>query len=58
MRPMDKAVEKAVAGGGGLAPGVMRPLDRAVEQTTITYEKIEFDAPISMEMFSRKNLKP
>ena len=57
MRPMDKAVEKAGAGGGGLAQGVMRPLDRAVEQTTITYETINFDGAISEETFSKKNLK-
>jgi outer membrane lipoprotein-sorting protein len=30
---------------------------KAVEQTTITYEKIIFDEPISEEMFSLKNLK-
>ncbi|MGB6484770.1 MAG: outer membrane lipoprotein-sorting protein [Candidatus Acidiferrales bacterium] len=36
---------------------VMRPTGQAVEQTTITYEKINFDEPISEAMFSRKNLK-
>jgi outer membrane lipoprotein-sorting protein len=36
---------------------VMRPMGQAVEQTTITYEKINFDEPISEETFSRKNLK-
>ncbi len=36
---------------------VMRPTGQAVEQTTITYEKIIFDEPISEETFSRKNLK-
>lgn len=30
---------------------------KAVEQTTITYEKISFDEPISEEMFSLRNLK-
>ena len=33
---------------------VMRPLGQAVEQTTITYEKIIFDEPISEETFSLK----
>ena len=36
---------------------VMRPMGRAVEQTTIRYETIAFDGPISGETFSRKNLK-
>ena len=36
---------------------VMRPLDQAGEQTTITYENLVFDAPISEDMFSLKNLK-
>jgi outer membrane lipoprotein-sorting protein len=36
---------------------VMRPVGQGVEQTTITYEKINFDEPISEETFSRKNLK-
>src|SRR5271157_3283277 len=36
---------------------VMRPLDQASEQTTITYENVGFDAPISEETFSLKNLK-
>jgi outer membrane lipoprotein-sorting protein len=36
---------------------VMRPLDQAGEQTTITYQDIVFDAPISEEVFSLKNLK-
>ncbi|HVB29710.1 MAG TPA: outer membrane lipoprotein-sorting protein, partial [Terriglobia bacterium] len=31
---------------------------KAVEQTTVTYEKIIFDQPISKAMFSLKNLKP
>ena len=37
---------------------VMRPLDQAGEQTTITYDNIAFDKPISEEIFSLKNLKP
>jgi outer membrane lipoprotein-sorting protein len=37
---------------------VMRPLDQANEQTTITYENIVFDMPISEETFSLRNLKP
>jgi outer membrane lipoprotein-sorting protein len=37
---------------------VMRPLDQAGEQTTITYENIVFDAPISEGTFSLENLKP
>ena len=57
MRPLDKAGKKASAGGGVLVDGVMRPLDQAVEQTTITYENIVFDEPISEETFSRRNLK-
>jgi outer membrane lipoprotein-sorting protein len=36
---------------------VMRPVGQGVEQTTIRYEKINFDEPISEETFSRKNLK-
>ncbi|MFZ0638719.1 MAG: outer membrane lipoprotein-sorting protein [Candidatus Acidiferrales bacterium] len=36
---------------------VMKPAGQAVEQTTITYEKIKFDEPISKATFSRKNLK-
>jgi len=36
---------------------VMRPQDHADEQTTITYEDVAFDAPISEETFSLKNLK-
>jgi outer membrane lipoprotein-sorting protein len=57
MRPLDKAGEKASAGGGVLVGGVIRPLDQAVEQTTITYENIVFDEPIDEEAFSRRNLK-
>ena len=49
--------KKAGAVGGVLAQGVMRPLDQVVEQTTITYEKIVFDEPISQETFSLGNLK-
>jgi len=30
---------------------------KAVEQTTITYEKIIFDEPISPEIFSLRKLK-
>lgn len=37
---------------------VMRPVDPAGEQTTITYENIVFDAPISDDTFSLRNLKP
>ncbi len=58
MRPLDKAGEKASASGGVLVDGVSRPPDQAVEQTTITYENIVFDEPISEETFSRRNLKP
>ena len=36
---------------------VVRPLDRAGEQTTVTYQDIVFDTPISEETFSLKNLK-
>lgn len=36
---------------------VMRPLDQAGQQTTITYEDIVFDAPVSWEKFSLGNLK-
>jgi hypothetical protein len=57
MRPLDKAGEKASAGGGVFVDGVMPPPDQAVEQTTITYENIVFDEPISEETFSRRNLK-
>ena len=58
MRPMDKAGEKASADGGVLVDGVRRPPDQTIEQTTITYENIVFDEPISAETFSRRNLKP
>ena len=58
MRPMDKAGEKASADDGVSVDGVRRPPDQTVEQTTITYENIIFDEPISAETFSRKNLKP
>lgn len=45
--------------GGRLIPTrlVMRPLDKAGEQTTIVYKNILFDVPISEEMFSLNNLK-
>ena len=45
--------------GGRLMPTrlVMQPLDQAGEHTTITYENITFDTPISGEMFSLRNLK-
>ena len=45
--------------GGRLMPTrlVMQPLDQAGEHTTITYENITFDTPISEEMFSLRNLK-
>ena len=36
---------------------VMRPLDKAGEQSTIVYKNILFDVPISEEMFSLNNLK-
>jgi outer membrane lipoprotein-sorting protein len=36
---------------------VMRPLEQAGEQTTITYENVVFNAPISEDTFSQKNLK-
>jgi outer membrane lipoprotein-sorting protein len=36
---------------------VMRPLDKAGEQTTIAYEDIAFDVPISEGMFSLRNLQ-
>ncbi len=57
MRPLDKAGEKASADGGVLVDEVRRPPDQTVEQTTITYENIIFDEPISEETFSRRNLK-
>ena len=57
MQSMDTVDKKAGAGGGVLAQGVMRPLEPAVEQTVITYEKISFDEPISEETFSLENLK-
>lgn len=57
MRPLDKAGKKASAAGGVLVDGVLRSPDQAVEQTTITYENIIFDGPISEETFSRGNLK-
>jgi outer membrane lipoprotein-sorting protein len=37
---------------------IMRPLDQAGEQTTIAYDNIIFDKPISDETFLLKNLKP
>lgn len=58
MRPMDKAGEKASADGGVSVAGVRWPPDQTAEQTTITYENIVFDEPISPETFSKRNLKP
>lgn len=45
--------------GGRLIPTrlVMRPLDQAAEQSTITYESIAFDTPIGAETFALGNLK-
>jgi outer membrane lipoprotein-sorting protein len=57
MQSMDKADSKAGASGGVLAQGVMRPLNQVVEQTTITYENIAFDVPISEGTFSLEKLK-
>jgi hypothetical protein len=37
---------------------VMRPLDQAGEETTIAYENIIFDKPISEEIFALAHLKP
>ena len=53
-----QSMEKAGARGGVLVRGTMRPQDQVVEQTTITYENIVFDAPISAGTFSLENLKP
>lgn len=36
---------------------VMRPLDRAGEHTTITYQSITLDPPVSEEIFSLRNLR-
>jgi outer membrane lipoprotein-sorting protein len=36
---------------------VMRPLDKAGEQTALIYKTISFDVPISEEIFSLNNLK-
>jgi hypothetical protein len=36
----------------------MRPLNPVGEQTTIIYDNIAFDAAISEDIFSLKNLKP
>jgi len=57
MRSMDNISKKAGAGGGVLAQGVMRPQDQVIEQTTITYENIVFDGPITEGTFSLENLK-
>jgi len=57
MQSPDQAAKKAGASGGVLAQGVMRPSEKAGEQTTITYEKIVFDEPISAGTFSLENLK-
>jgi outer membrane lipoprotein-sorting protein len=57
MKSMDKAGKKAGAVGGVLVQGAMKPLDQLVEQTTITYENIVFDEPISADTFSLENLK-
>jgi outer membrane lipoprotein-sorting protein len=45
--------------GGRLIPTrlVMRPVDKPGEQTTIVFEDISFDVPISKETFSLPNLK-
>lgn len=52
-----QSFQKVGAVGGVLAQGVMRPQDQAVEQTTITYENIVFDVPISEGTFSLENLR-
>jgi len=36
---------------------VMHPLDQAPEQTSITFENLVFDSPISEDVFALKNLK-
>jgi hypothetical protein len=36
---------------------IMRPLDKAGEQTALIYKNISFDVPISEEIFSLNNLK-
>jgi len=36
---------------------VMKPLDQAPEQTSITFENIVFDSPIAEDIFALKNLK-
>lgn len=45
--------------GGRLIPTrlVMRPVDKPGEQTTIVFEDISFDVPISPDTFSLSNLK-
>lgn len=45
--------------GGRVIPTrlVMRPVDKPGEQTTIVFEDISFDVPISTETFSLSNLK-
>lgn len=53
-----QSMGKGGARSGVLVRGTMRPQDQAVEQTTITYEDIAFDVPISEGTFSLENLKP
>jgi outer membrane lipoprotein-sorting protein len=45
--------------GGKLIPTHldMQPIEQAPEHTSITFEKIEFDTPISPDIFALKNLK-
>lgn len=45
--------------GGRLIPTrlVMRPADKTGEQTVIVYDDIIFDAPISLDIFSLRNLE-
>ncbi len=37
---------------------VMRPMQRAGEYTTVTYDSLQFDVPINESIFSLQNLKP
>jgi outer membrane lipoprotein-sorting protein len=57
VRELSFSVYKTVS--GRLIPTrlVMRPLDPPGEQTTITYDNIVFDGPISEDIFSLSNLK-
>jgi outer membrane lipoprotein-sorting protein len=53
-----QSMDRAGAAGGVLVRGAIKPINQVVEQTTITYQDIIFDAPIGADVFFLENLKP